>query len=184
MPLRYQEMHYLNQIAQNDSPVSIRATTISLSVYGPWFGWGTWSGCSVGYRHCLVLATADIMPHTVQSWLVNGVARTLKRLRTSKGDYWMKQWFSSVASLFRMWILKGKIFCALRGSKFFPLRAVPYGMEWKITFTTLGDLPWMLLFLLRTCVIGVTPMHAILRAALVDCRLNSLDNMVDVTALW
>ena len=25
-------------------------------------------------------------------------------------------------------------------------------MVWKITFTTLGDLPWMLLFLLRTCV--------------------------------
>ena len=32
---------------------------------------------------------------------------------------------------------------------------------WKITFTTLGYLPWMLLFLLRTCVgciMGATPM--------------------------
>ena len=25
-------------------------------------------------------------------------------------------------------------------------------MVWKITFTTLGDLPWLLLFLFRTCV--------------------------------
>ena len=25
----------------------------------------------------------------------NSVARTLKRVRTSKGDYWFKQWFSS-----------------------------------------------------------------------------------------
>ena len=41
---------------------------------------------------------------------------------------------------------------AHRGSEFFPLRAVPYGME--ITFTTLGDLPLMLLFLLLTCVIA------------------------------
>ena len=32
----------------------------------------------------------------------NGVARTLKKLRTSKGDYWIKQWFSSSAVLFKM----------------------------------------------------------------------------------
>ena len=37
----------------------------------------------------------------------------------------MKQWFSSIASQEA-------------------LRAVPYGME--ITFTTSGDLPWMLIF--------------------------------------
>ena len=30
------------------------------------------------------------------------VARMLKKLRTSKGDYLTKQWFSSVASLFKM----------------------------------------------------------------------------------
>ena len=29
-------------------------------------------------------------------------ARLLKKLRTSKGDYWIKQWFSSIASLFEM----------------------------------------------------------------------------------
>ena len=31
-----------------------------------------------------------------------GVARTLKKVRTSKGDYWIKQWFSSIAPLFKM----------------------------------------------------------------------------------
>ena len=30
---------------------------------------------------------------------INGVARVLKKLRTSKGDYWIKHWVSSVASL-------------------------------------------------------------------------------------
>ena len=41
----------------------------------------------------------------------NGIARTLKMLGTSKGDYWIKQWFSSIASLFKMGTsLKGKNF--------------------------------------------------------------------------
>ena len=34
--------------------------------------------------------------------LTNGIARTLKKLHTSKGDYWIKQWFSSIAYLFIM----------------------------------------------------------------------------------
>ena len=34
--------------------------------------------------------------------MTNGVARTLKKLRTSKGDYWIKQWVSSIASLVKM----------------------------------------------------------------------------------
>ena len=39
----------------------------------------------------------------------NGVARTLKKVRTSKGDYWIKKWFSSISSLFKMrTFLKGK----------------------------------------------------------------------------
>ena len=42
-------------------------------------------------------------------WLSNGVARTQKKLRTSKGGYWIKQWFSKIASLFIMETsLKGK----------------------------------------------------------------------------
>ena len=32
----------------------------------------------------------------------NGGARTLKKLRTLKGDYWIKQWFSSIASHLKM----------------------------------------------------------------------------------
>ena len=32
----------------------------------------------------------------------NGEVRTLKKFRTSKGDYKIKQWFSSIASLFKM----------------------------------------------------------------------------------
>ena len=65
-----------------------------------------------------------------QSWqkvrvifMGSGVARTPKNLSTSKGDYWIKQWFSSIAPLFEMGLLFKE------GSKFFPLRAVPYGME-------------------------------------------------------
>ena len=39
----------------------------------------------------------------------NGVDRTLKKLRTPKGNYWIKQWFSSMASLFKMGTsLRGK----------------------------------------------------------------------------
>ena len=39
----------------------------------------------------------------------NGVARTLKKLRTSKGDYCIKQWFSTITFLFKLGTsLKGK----------------------------------------------------------------------------
>ena len=58
----------------------------------------------------------------------NGVAM-LQKLRTSKGDYRIKQCLSSSASLFKMGTsLKRKDF-APKGSELFPLRAVPYGME-------------------------------------------------------
>ena len=48
-----------------------------------------------------------------------------------KGDYWNKKRFSSVAPLFKIGTsLKGKkLLPEGAGSKFFPLRAVPYGME-------------------------------------------------------
>ena len=95
----------------------------------------------------------------------NGVARTLKKLRTSKEDCWIKQRFSSVATLFKMRT-------SLKGNNL--LLKFPEGVNsflyeqfllvWKITFITLSDLPWMLLFLLRTCitcVIGATPMVSI-----------------------
>ena len=39
----------------------------------------------------------------------NDVARTVKKIRTSKGDYWIKQWFASIASFLKMGTsLKGK----------------------------------------------------------------------------
>ena len=34
--------------------------------------------------------------------MFNGVARMLKKLHTSTGDYWIKQRFFSIASLFKM----------------------------------------------------------------------------------
>ena len=78
----------------------------------------------------------------------NGIARTLKRLCTSKGDYWIKQWFSSIASFFKMGTsLKGKDLLP-QGANSFLLEQ--FLMAWKITFTQLGDVPWMLLFLLST----------------------------------
>ena len=91
--------------------------------------------------------------------LLNAVARRLKRLRTPKGDYWIKQWFSSIVSLFKMGT-------SLKEKNLLPEEANSFLSEqflkvWKITFTTLGELPWVLLFLLRACVycvMGATPM--------------------------
>ena len=62
--------------------------------------------------------TSQIYQVSIRWWpasMVNGVARTLKKLRTSNGDYCNKQWFSTT------WV-------------------------WKIIFTTLGELPWVLIF--------------------------------------
>ena len=53
----------------------------------------------------------------------NGVVRALKMLRTSKGDYCIKQWFSS-SRPFSKW----KLLLKERGSEFFPLSAVSYSM--------------------------------------------------------
>ena len=53
--------------------------------------------------------TYGIIPGSLLFSLYNGVARTLTKLRTSMRDYWNKQWFSSIASLFKMGTsLKGK----------------------------------------------------------------------------
>ena len=68
----------------------------------------------------------------------NGVARTLKKLRTSKRDYWVKQRFSSIAPLF-------KIGTSLKGKNLLPEAANSFFYEQffrvcRIAFTTLGDL--------------------------------------------
>ena len=59
-----------------------------------------------------------------------GVARTLKKLRTSKGDYCIKQWFSTIMSLFKMGTFP-------EGANSFLKQFL---IVWKITFTTLVDL--------------------------------------------
>ena len=76
----------------------------------------------------------------------NGIARMLKRLRKSKGDYWIMKKFSSITSLFK-------------GSEFFPLRAVPYGMEnyfYNIRWPPLN----VTIFITHVCnsVMGAAPM--------------------------
>ena len=62
----------------------------------------------------------------------NGVARKLKKLRTSKGVYWIKQWFSPIVSLFKMET-------SLKEKNLLPEGANSFLYEqflivWKITF--------------------------------------------------
>ena len=85
-----------------------------------------------------------------QSPIPNGVARTMKKLCTSKGDYWNKQWFSSIASLYKLGhSLKGKKL-ASKGSEFLPSIAAPYGMKNHLPhYVTYID---RVLCLLRMCV--------------------------------
>ena len=66
-------------------------------------------------QHVHTYETKIIHPLSVWSFIYvdmyarNGVARTLKMLRTSKGDYYIKQWFSTITSLFKIWTsLEGK----------------------------------------------------------------------------
>ena len=47
-------------------------------------------------------STSGMKDMDIEVELCNGVARTLKKLRTSKGDHWIKQLFSSTASLFKI----------------------------------------------------------------------------------
>ena len=82
--------------------------------------------------------------------IFNGVTRMLQKLRISRGDYWNKQCFSSIASIF-------KILFAPRGSEFFPLRAVPFGNEnhfYCIRWSPLN----VTIFIVRNCVMEATPM--------------------------
>ena len=49
-----------------------------------------------------VVLSTDAKKRKLNPFVANGVARTLKKLRTSKGDYNIKQWFSSIVSLFKV----------------------------------------------------------------------------------
>ena len=84
---------------------------------------------------CLSLYCSNVASNVMASigWLrcSNDIAKMLKKLRTSKGDNWIKQRFSSIASLFKLrtnleLLLKDKI--VPERANCFPLRAVPYGM--------------------------------------------------------
>ena len=80
-----------------------------------------------------------------------GEAWTRKKLRTTKGDYRINQWFSSIVSLFKMRTsFKGKNLLPGEGANSFLYEK--FLIVRKLKFITLSDLPWMLLFLLRTCV--------------------------------
>ena len=100
---------------------------------------------------------------------------TPKELRTSKGDYRIKQWFSSEMCPFLKWelLLKERI-CSQRGSKFFALRAVPYGMEnhfYHIRWPPLN----VTIFIthVRNCVMGDTPLSI---AVLGKCGVHLCSN--------
>ena len=51
---------------------------------------------------------------------INVVARTLKQICTPKVDYWIKQWFSSIASIFKMGTSIKEKNVLLEGANSFP----------------------------------------------------------------
>ena len=92
---------------------------------------------------------------------VQSRSQNAEKIRKSKWDYCIKQWFSTITSLLKMGTsLKGKTLLP-EGANSFLLEQFPFLKVWKITFTTIGELLWVLLYLLRTCVYCVmwaTPM--------------------------
>ena len=69
----------------------------------------------------------------------NDVTRTLKKLRTPKGDYWIKQLFSSIASLLKWELLLNERILLPEGANSFLYEQ--FLIVWKITYITLSDLP-------------------------------------------
>ena len=79
-----------------------------------------------------------------------GVARTLKMLRTSKGDYWIKQSFSSIAPLFKWELLLNERICYQRARILsFKSSSLWYGNPLNVT---------IFITHVRNCVKGATPM--------------------------
>ena len=84
---------------------------------------------SLHLRPCFVYASSggfdEIMPlmHVEARLSVHRVARTLKKLRSSKRDYWNKKCFSSIAPLFKL------------GTAF----KEQFLLVWKITLTTFSS---------------------------------------------
>ena len=94
----------------------------------------------------------------VEQDLINSVARTLKKLRTSKGDYCIKQWFSKITSLFKVELLVKERICSQRGRSF---SFKSSSLRYRNHFYHISWAPLSVTFLLRTwvyCVMGATPM--------------------------
>ena len=80
--------------------------------------------------------------------------------------------------------LKGKSLLPEGANSFFYEQ---FPIVWKITFITLSDLPWMLLFLLCkwvTCVMDATPMKSVVLCWLSKLTFpkNSLRNIIKVSS--
>ena len=73
-----------------------------------------------------------------------------KKIRTSKGDYWIKQWVSSIAYLIKMETsLKGKNLLSEGANSFLYEKCL---IVWKITFITLSDLTvWLFSVMMSVC---------------------------------
>ena len=50
-------------------------------------------------------------------------SQNAEKLWTSKEDYWIKQWFSSIASLFKWELLLKEIICWFQGERFFSFKS-------------------------------------------------------------
>ena len=78
---------------------------------------------------CLLIQPLYCQYRFYQSFKTNSVARTLKKLRTSKGDYCIKQWFSIITSLFKMGTSPQWKNLLPEEANSFLWRVVPYDME-------------------------------------------------------
>ena len=80
-------------------------------------------------------------------------AKTLKKLRTSKGYYWIKLWLSSIASVFIIGTsLKGKKLLSKRVNSFFKSSSLWHGKS-RIRWPPLNVT--ILITHVRNCVLGV-----------------------------
>ena len=94
----------------------------------------------------------------IQPTIVKDVARTLKKLRISKGNYWIKQWFSSIASLF-------KIGTSLKRKNYAPRGSIILSLKSSSLWYRKSHLPHKVtshecdfFSHVRKCVMGATPM--------------------------
>ena len=106
----------------------------------------------------------------------NGVARTLKKIRTPKGDYWNSRDYFKLHPFSKLELPSKE-----RGSKFFPLRAVPYGVENHFSHISWPPLNVSIFItLVRNCAIGATSMFAIINC-FVENKMLTLMHLYIIT---